>query len=52
MATAQRPAPHVLVVGESWIKHTIHMKGFDQFQSVEYEEGGTDFLAALTPGRV
>ncbi|RTL61822.1 MAG: cytoplasmic protein, partial [Pseudonocardiaceae bacterium] len=20
----------VLVAGESWIKHTIHMKGFDQ----------------------
>ncbi|WP_308194468.1 glutamine amidotransferase, partial [Pseudonocardia kujensis] len=29
----------VLVAGESWIKHTIHMKGFDQFHSTEYEEG-------------
>jgi uncharacterized membrane protein len=29
----------VLFVGESWIKHTIHMKGFDQFHSTEYEEG-------------
>ncbi len=45
-----RPAPRVLVVGESWIKHTVHMKGFDQFQSVEYEEGGGDFLAALKQG--
>ncbi|RTL66001.1 MAG: cytoplasmic protein, partial [Pseudonocardiaceae bacterium] len=23
----------VLVAGESWIKHTIHMKGFDQFHN-------------------
>lgn len=37
----------VLVVGESWIKHTIHMKGFDQFNSTEYEEGGRVFLEAL-----
>ena len=50
MATVQRPGTRVLVVGESWIKHTIHMKGFDQFQSVEYEEGGGDFLAALSQG--
>ena len=50
MPTGQRSAPRVMVVGESWIKHTVHMKGFDQFQSVEYEEGGTDFLAALRGG--
>lgn len=37
----------VLVAGESWIKHTIHMKGFDQFHSTEYEEGAGVFLAAL-----
>jgi uncharacterized membrane protein len=37
----------VLVVGESWVKHTVHMKGFDQFHSTEYEEGGGQFLAAL-----
>ena len=37
----------VLVVGESWVKHTIHMKGFDQFHSTEYEEGGRVFLEAL-----
>ncbi len=37
----------VLFAGESWIKHTIHMKGFDQFHSTEYEEGAGDFLAAL-----
>jgi uncharacterized membrane protein len=39
--------PRVLVVGESWIKHTVHMKGFDQFHSVEYEEGGGAFLDSL-----
>ena len=37
-------APRVLFVGESWIQHTIHMKGFDQFHSTEYEEGAGDFL--------
>lgn len=38
---------HVLVVGESWIKHTVHLKGFDQFHTTEYEEGGQVFLDAL-----
>jgi uncharacterized membrane protein len=37
----------VLFVGESWIKHTIHMKGFDQFHSTEYEEGADFFLGCL-----
>jgi uncharacterized membrane protein len=37
----------VLFAGESWIKHTIHMKGFDQFHNTEYEEGAGEFLAAL-----
>ncbi|MEV4420091.1 glutamine amidotransferase [Patulibacter sp. NPDC049589] len=41
------PSLNVLVVGESWVKHTVHMKGFDQFHSTEYEEGGGVFLAAL-----
>jgi uncharacterized membrane protein len=36
-----------LVVGESWIKHTVHVKGFDHFQTTEYEEGAHVFLAAL-----
>lgn len=39
--------PRVLFVGESWIKHTIHMKGFDQFVSVEYQEGAGYFLNCL-----
>ena len=38
---------HVLVVGESWIKHTVHLKGFDQFHTTEYEEGAGVFLGAL-----
>jgi uncharacterized membrane protein len=35
------------VAGESWIKHTTHLKGFDQFHTTEYEEGAGEFLAAL-----
>lgn len=37
----------VLFVGESWIKHTIHMKGFDQFHSTEYQEGADYFLNCM-----
>ena len=37
----------VLVIGESWVKHTVHMKGFDQFHTTEYEEGGGAFLDSL-----
>jgi uncharacterized membrane protein len=37
----------VLVVGESWIKHTVHLKGFDQFHTTEYEEGAQVFLDCL-----
>lgn len=37
----------VLVVGESWIKHTVHLKGFDQFHTTEYEEGAGVFLKAV-----
>ena len=40
-------ALRVLVVGESWIKHTVHMKGFDAFHSTEYEEGAGVFLDSL-----
>ncbi|WP_346271451.1 glutamine amidotransferase, partial [Pseudonocardia sp.] len=42
--TLSTPPLRVLVAGESWIKHTIHMKGFDQFHSTEYEEGAGVFL--------
>lgn len=40
-------AIRVLFVGESWIKHTIHMKGFDQFHSTEYQEGATHFMTCM-----
>ncbi len=40
-------AARVLVTGESWVKHTVHMKGFDHFHSTEYEEGGTVLLESL-----
>lgn len=29
----------LLLAGESWTKHTIHVKGFDSFITSEYEEG-------------
>lgn len=56
--SADRPSPdrqspdgaaplRVLVAGESWIKHTVHLKGFDQFHTTEYEEGAGVFLGAL-----
>jgi uncharacterized membrane protein len=47
MAMSGSRAISVLVVGESWVKHTVHMKGFDQFHSTEYEEGGGVFLESL-----
>ncbi len=40
----------LLFVGESWVKHTTHIKGFDQFTSVEYEEGASVFLGCLDQG--
>lgn len=45
-AGAQRPL-RVPFAGESWIKRTIHLKGFDQFHTPGYEEGAGEFLAAL-----
>jgi uncharacterized membrane protein len=49
MAGTNGAAPaKVLVAGESWVKHTVHMKGFDHFHSTEYEEGGTVLLESLT----
>jgi uncharacterized membrane protein len=46
-ANGSGPIAKVLVVGESWVKHTVHMKGFDHFHSTEYEEGGRVLLDAL-----
>jgi uncharacterized membrane protein len=48
MSASTGSAPlRVLVAGESWIKNTTHIKGFDQFHTTEYEEGAREFLAAL-----
>ncbi len=38
---------NVLLVGESWTKHTIHVKGFDSFTTSEYEEGAHWFRSAM-----
>lgn len=43
---ANRPLK-ALLAGESWIIHSVHMKGFDQFTTTEYGEGGQWLLAAL-----
>lgn len=32
-------APTVMVVGESWVTHSVHQKGFDSFTTTTYEEG-------------
>ncbi|MCO7174826.1 glutamine amidotransferase [Sporolactobacillus kofuensis] len=40
-------ATKVLFVGESWVIHMIHQKGFDCFTSTKYEEGATYLLDEL-----
>jgi uncharacterized membrane protein len=47
MSSNKNKSLSVMVVGESWIKHTVHLKGFDQFHTTEYEEGAGVFLGAL-----
>ena len=47
MSSNDPSALRVLMVGESWIKHIVHLKGFDQFHTTEYEEGAGVFLSAL-----
>src|SRR5262245_10143012 len=43
-------AKRVLIAGESWIMHTIHQKGFDDFRTTAYGEGHQWLSAALTAG--
>jgi uncharacterized membrane protein len=38
---------NVLLVGESWFIYSIHQKGFDAFQTAEYQEGATYFIGGL-----
>lgn len=40
----------VLIVGETWIMHTIHQKGVDSFTTTEYGEGIRWLKAALEAG--
>jgi uncharacterized membrane protein len=40
----------VLIAGESWIMHTIHQKGFDDFRTTAYGEGHQWLSGALTAG--
>jgi uncharacterized membrane protein len=37
----------ILLAGESWTSHTIHVKGFDSFTTSEYAEGGTQLIKGL-----
>lgn len=37
----------VLFAGESWMTHSIHVKGYDSFEMSSYHEGGTELIAAL-----
>lgn len=38
----------ILIAGESWTTHTIHIKGFDSFTTSGYDEGVGWLRAALT----
>ncbi|MBM4432252.1 MAG: cytoplasmic protein [Chloroflexi bacterium] len=37
----------ILIAGESWVTHSIHVKGFDSFTTSSYEEGVHWLRAAL-----
>lgn len=37
----------VLFIGDSWVIHMVHVKGFDSFTSSKYEEGATHLLNCL-----
>ena len=42
----------VLFAGESWMTHSVHVKGFDSFEMSSYHEGGTEMIAALRAGGI
>ena len=42
----------VLFAGESWMTHSVHVKGFDSFEMSSYHEGGTEMIAAMRASRV
>jgi uncharacterized membrane protein len=37
----------VLLVGESWVTHSVHQKGFDAFHTTSYTEGAGTFIQCL-----
>lgn len=37
----------ILLAGESWTSHTIHVKGFDSFTTSEYAEGAMEMIKGL-----
>ena len=37
----------VMLVGETWMTHSVHHKGFDTFVTSEYVTAGEEFFAAL-----
>lgn len=39
--------PKILLAGESWMTHSIHVKGFDTFTTSAYHEGGTAMIEAM-----
>jgi uncharacterized membrane protein len=39
-----------LLVGESWVIHMIHQKGFDSFTTTEYHLAAVEFKASLAGG--
>lgn len=41
-------AASVLLVGESWVVHEIHYKGFDTLNMTSFESGGSPLVEALT----
>ncbi|RUS45008.1 cytoplasmic protein [Cohnella sp. AR92] len=42
----------ILFIGESWIIHMIHTKGYDSFTSTKYEEGATYLLSCLRENKI
>ena len=42
----------ILIAGESWTSHTIHIKGFDTFTTSKYEEGVKWFREALEKNEI
>jgi uncharacterized membrane protein len=40
----------ILFAGESWMTHSVHVKGFDSFDMSSYHEGGTEMIAGLRAG--